>query len=101
MKSSGWYAYILAIGKSNANHLKVIDHYLEKADTLMKGIECFFELPRKLSVLLWGYSAGAQTGQSSSPLLILEKMGITGGLQEGLSMSCKSFFLRATAATNP
>ena len=54
MKSFGRYTYILAIGKSNADHSKVIDHYLEEADKLMKGFDCFFGAISKIElVALW------------------------------------------------
>ena len=54
MKSSGRYTYILAIGKSDADHSEVIDHFLEEADKLMKGFDCFFGATNKIEHVALG-----------------------------------------------
>ena len=54
MKSSGRYTYILAIGKSDADHSEVIDHFLEEADKLMKGFDCFFGATNKIERVALG-----------------------------------------------
>ena len=58
MKSSGWYTYILAIEKSDADHSEVINHYLHQAEELMKGFDCYFGHSNKiervaLAMLCW------------------------------------------------
>ena len=54
MKTSGRYTYILAIGKSDADHSEVIDHYLEEADKLMKGFDCYFGATNKIERVALG-----------------------------------------------
>ena len=58
MKSSGRYTYVLAIGKSDANHSEVINHYMHQAEELMKGFDCYFGNSNKiervaLAMLCW------------------------------------------------
>jgi hypothetical protein len=41
-KSSHMYTYVLAMGRNDADHTPVIQHYMREVSELRKGIDCYF-----------------------------------------------------------
>ena len=41
-KSAGRYTIILAIGKSSTDHSKVVEHFINEANEMMEGFDCYF-----------------------------------------------------------
>ena len=41
-QSSNLYTYVLAMAKHDADHTRVIEHYMREVSVLKKGIECYF-----------------------------------------------------------
>ena len=57
-KSCKQYTHVLAIGRSNANHTTVAEHYMQQASELMKGFDCYFGNTNRiervsLGMLVW------------------------------------------------
>ena len=41
-QSSNLYTYVLAMAKHDADHTRVIEHYMREVSVLKKGIQCYF-----------------------------------------------------------
>ena len=95
-KSSGNYTIILAIGKSGEDHTEVVERFMQEADELMKGFDCYFGSTRTMERVAFGVLAWCADRPEMQSLTHTMKEGNYGKVS-GWSVKPSEEFLPACA----
>ncbi len=99
-QSSNLYTYVLAMAKHDADHIRVIDHYMREVSVRKKGIECYFGSTNTIAHISLDILAWIADRLEGNELTNTRKESTYGNVNEWVVMYLKNTFLPAKNATS-